>query len=451
MEDQIRETPADKWIANPVSRFMSKSTSGGVVLFLAAVFAIFMANSQWADAYMSFWDDNHIGFSFNDMVLNHSLKHWVNDGLMAIFFFVVGLELKRELTTGELSSPKKAMLPIIAAIGGMVVPALIYTVFNGGTDAAHGWGIPMATDIAFALGVLFLLGDKVPTSLKVFLTALAIADDLGAVMVIAVFYTSDLSMLNLGMGLGFFGLLILGNLIGIRNTLYYAIIGIGGVWLCFLLSGVHATIAAVLAAFAIPSTARVHESYFVSKLNALRDRFSKIDPDDKISNLTGDQMECVEDIRVLASDALPASIRLEHSMHNFVSFFVMPVFALANAAIPIHLGDGGLSAVTLGVAFGLLVGKVLGVAGLTGLLIKLKVVPMPKGMTYLNLLGLGFLAAIGFTMSLFVTELAFDINLHPEFPDQAKLGILIASGLGGIIGYILLSMCGKKTGVQEEA
>ncbi|MDR0194905.1 MAG: Na+/H+ antiporter NhaA, partial [Myroides sp.] len=156
MEDQIRETPADKWIANPVSRFMSKSTSGGVVLFLAAVFAIFMANSQWADAYMSFWDDNHIGFSFNDMVLNHSLKHWVNDGLMAIFFFVVGLELKRELTTGELSSPKKAMLPIIAAIGGMVVPALIYTVFNGGTDAAHGWGIPMATDIAFALGVLFL-------------------------------------------------------------------------------------------------------------------------------------------------------------------------------------------------------------------------------------------------------------------------------------------------------
>ncbi|OJR80615.1 Na+/H+ antiporter NhaA, partial [Escherichia coli] len=272
------------------SRFMSKSTSGGVVLFLAAVFAIFMANSQWADAYMSFWDDNHIGFSLNDMTLNHSLKHWVNDGLMAIFFFVVGLELKRELTTGELSSPKKAMLPIIAAIGGMAVPALVYIVFNGGTDAAHGWGIPMATDIAFALGVLYLLGDKVPTSLKVFLTALAIADDLGAVLVIAMFYTSDLSLANLGMGLGFFGLLVISNLVGIRNTIYYAIIGIGGVWLCFLLSGVHATIAAELAAFAIPSTARVHESYFVAKLNKLRDRFSKIDPDDKIPNLTGDQM-----------------------------------------------------------------------------------------------------------------------------------------------------------------
>lgn len=450
MEDQIKVTPADKWISNPMSRFMSKSTSGGMVLFVAAMFAIFMANSQWADAYVSFWDDTHIGFSLNDMVLNHSLKHWVNDGLMAIFFFVVGLELKRELTTGELSSPKKAMLPIIAAIGGMVVPALVYTFFNAGTDAAHGWGIPMATDIAFALGVLFLLGDKVPTSLKVFLTALAIADDLGAVLVIAVFYTNELSMLHLGMGLGFFGLLLLSNFIGVRNTVYYAVIGIGGVWLCFLLSGVHATIASVLVAFAIPSKAKVHESYFVAKLNKLRDRFSKIDPDDKVPHLTGEQMECVQDIKDLAAGALPPSIRLEHSMHTFVAFFVMPVFALANAAIPIHLGNGGLSAVTLGVAFGLLVGKVIGVAGLTGLLIKLKVVPMPNGMTYTNLLGLGFLAAIGFTMSLFVTELAFDVNLHPDFPDQAKLGILIASGLGGIIGYILLFVSGKKKGVQAE-
>lgn len=445
MENQIKVTPADKWITNPVSRFMSKSTSGGVVLFLAALIAIFMANSPWAAEYVNFWENNHIGFSFNESVLNHSLKEWVNDGLMSIFFFVVGLELKRELTTGELSSPKKAMLPIIAAIGGMAVPALVYLFFNGGTDAAHGWGIPMATDIAFALGVLFLLGDRVPTSLKVFLTALAIADDLGAVLVIAIFYTNDLSLMNLGMGLGFFGLLIISNLLGVRNTVYYAIIGIGGVWLSFLLSGVHATIAAVLAAFAIPSTAKVHEAYFVNKIDKLRERFRKIDPDDKIPNLTGEQMECVEGMQKVSTDALPPAIRLEHSMHNFVSFFVMPVFALANAAIPISLGGGsGLSAVTLGVAFGLLVGKVVGVAGLTGLLIKLKVVAMPKGMTYGNLIGLGFLASIGFTMSLFVTELAFDINLHPEFPDQAKLGILIASGLGGIIGYVLLSVLGKK-------
>lgn len=447
MEQNIKVTPAEKWITNPINRFVNKSTSGGIILFLAAVIAIFMANSPWAEQYMSFWDDNMIAIGFNDaFYLNHSLKEWVNDGLMAIFFFVVGLELKRELSTGELSSPKKAMLPIIAAIGGMVFPALMYAIFNAGTDASHGWGIPMATDIAFALGVLYLLGDKVPVSLKVFLTALAITDDLGAVMVIAIFYTSDLSLINLGLGLGFFGLLIISNLIGIKNTIYYAVVGIGGIWLAFLLSGVHATIAAVLAAFAIPSTARVNEGYFVHKMNELKNKFRAIDPKDKVANLTAEQMHIVEDMQKLSKDALPPSIRLEHSMHSFVSFIVMPIFALANAAIPISLGEGGaISYVTIGVALGLLVGKVIGVSGLTALLIKLKVVDKPEGMTYTNLLGIGFLAAIGFTMSLFVTELAFDINVHPEFPGQAKLGILIASGLGGIVGFILLNLSsGKK-------
>lgn len=446
MEQNIKITPAEKWITDPINRFIGKSTSGGMVLFLAAVVAIFMANSPWAEQYMNFWDDNMIAIGFNDaFYLNHSLKEWVNDGLMAIFFFVVGLELKRELSTGELSSPKKALLPIIAAIGGMVVPALIYASFNAGTDASHGWGIPMATDIAFALGVLYLLGDKVPLSLKVFLTALAITDDLGAVMVIAIFYTSDLSLLNLGLGLGFFGVLIISNLIGIKNTIYYAVIGIGGIWLAFLLSGVHATIAAVLAAFAIPSTARVNESYFSYKMNELRGRFKAIDPEDKLPNLTAEQMHIVEDMQKLSKDALPPSIRLEHSMHSFVSFIVMPVFALANAAIPISLGEGGaISYVTIGVALGLLVGKVIGVSGLTALMIKLKIVDKPEGMTYTNLFGVGFLAAIGFTMSLFVTELAFDVNLHPEFPGEAKLGILIASGLGGMIGFILLSMSSVK-------
>ncbi|WP_413512661.1 Na+/H+ antiporter NhaA [Myroides odoratus] len=444
MENNLKLTPADKWIVAPVNRFMQKSTSGGIILFLAALIAIFMANSVWADQYTAFWEGNHIAFSFNDFTLNHSLKHWVNDGLMAIFFFVVGLELKRELTTGELSSPKKAMLPIVAALGGMVVPATIYAIFNAGTDAAHGWGIPMATDIAFALGVLYLLGDKVPTSLKVFLTALAIADDLGAVMVIAIFYTEQLSLINLGIGLGFFGLLIISNLLGIRNTVYYAIIGIGGIWLAFMLSGVHATIAAVLAAFAIPSTAKIHEPFFRKKLDQLKNRFYSLDPVDKIPNLTGEQMDCIGDIQDLAKNSLPPAIRLEHSMHNFVAFLVMPIFALANAAIPINLGEGGgMSAVTLGVALGLLVGKVVGVFGLTALIIKMGVAKMPTGMTYKNLFGLGLLASIGFTMSLFVTELAFDVKLHPDFPGQAKLGILIASGLGGVLGFIVLSVVGK--------
>ena len=352
-----------------------------------------------------------------------SLHHWVNDGLMAIFFFVVGLELKRELSNGELASPKKAMLPIIAAIGGMVFPALIYTLFNGGTDAAHGWGIPMATDIAFALGVLYLLGNKVPLSLKIFLTALAIVDDLGAVMVIALFYASELNLLYLSIGIALFALLLICNRLGFKSPVFYAVIGIGGIWLAFLLSGVHATIAAVLAAFAIPANARINEQYFSFKMNELRQRFYEIDPTDKQTNLSGEQIHLVEEMRSLTKDALPPSQRLEHGMHSFVAFVVMPVFALCNAAIPISFA-GGISKVTIGVALGLLIGKVIGVFGLIALIIKLKWIPKPEGMTMTKLLGIGFLASIGFTMSLFVTELAFDENKHPEFPDQAKLGII---------------------------
>lgn len=434
-------TPAEKYVIQPVSRFISKSTTGGIVLFVAALVAIFFANSPWAEDYAHFWHQ-HVVIAFGDYKLDMTLHHWINDGLMAIFFFVVGLELKRELTNGELASPKKAALPIIAAIGGMAFPALIYLFFNGGTDAAHGWGIPMATDIAFALGVMYMLGDKVPTPLKVFLTALAIVDDLGAVLVIALFYTSQLNLTFLFIGITLFILLLIFNRLGFKNPLFYALIGIGGVWLAFLLSGVHATIAAVLAAFAIPANARVNERTFTKELVHLKEKFLSIDPDDKQPDLTDKQIHIVEDIRAVAKDAIPPSQRLEHGMHNLVTFFVMPVFALCNAAIPISFA-GGLSAVTLGVAFGLLIGKVIGVSVLSALLIKLKVVTAPKGTTMRKLFGVGFLAAIGFTMSLFITELAFDVKIHPEFPDQAKMGIILASVVGGIIGYLLLNTKSK--------
>lgn len=441
MEPELNLSPVDKYIVKPVNQFISKSTTGGMVLFVAAVVAIFFANSPWAEAYSSIWQ-HKIGVSFGDLELKMSLHHWVNDGLMAIFFFVVGLELKRELSNGELASPKKAMLPIIAAIGGMAFPALIYTLFNGGTDAAHGWGIPMATDIAFALGVLYLLGNKVPLSLKIFLTALAIVDDLGAVLVIAVFYTSELNLLYLSIGIALFVLLLLCNRLGFKSPVFYGVIGIGGIWLAFLLSGVHATIAAVLAAFAIPANARINESYFSFKMNELRSRFFAIDPKDRQPNLTGEQIHLVEEMRALTKDALPPSQRLEHGMHSFVAFVVMPVFALCNAAIPISF-SGGLSKVTIGVALGLLVGKVMGVFGLIALIIKLKWIPKPEGMTMTKLLGISFLASIGFTMSLFVTELAFDVNKHPEYPDQAKLGIIVASLIGGVIGFIILNRSKK--------
>ena len=436
MEPTLKLSPVDKYLMKPIHSFISKSTTGGIVLFIAALIAVFFANSPWAEAYSHIWH-HKIGVSFGAYELKMTLHHWINDGLMAIFFFVVGLELKRELTNGELASPKKAILPIIAAIGGMVFPAAIYLFFNGGTDASHGWGIPMATDIAFALGVMYLLGNRVPLSLKIFLTALAIVDDLGAVLVIAIFYTSDLNLLFLSLGIALFVLLIICNKLGFKSPLFYAVIGIGGIWLCFLLSGVHATIAAVLAAFAIPSTAKVNESFFSFKMDQLRQKFYNIDPTDKRKNLTEEQVSAIEEMNVLSKDALPVSHRLEHGMHAFVSFVVMPIFALCNAAIPINL-DSGISSVTLGVAVGLLLGKVLGVFGLVALIIKLKLVPKPDGMTMRNLLGVGFLASIGFTMSLFVTELAFDVNKHPEFPAEAKLGIIGASVIGGLIGYLIL-------------
>ncbi|MBA9075082.1 NhaA family Na+:H+ antiporter [Flavobacterium gossypii] len=436
MDDQLKATPAEKWIINPLNNFISKSTTGGIILFLAAVVAVFLANSPLKDWYHHIWE-HKIGLTINDeLYLNYTIHHWVNDGLMAIFFFVVGLELKREIIGGELSQPKKAMLPIVAAIGGMVFPALIYTLFNFGTDSAHGWGIPMATDIAFALGVLYLLGDRIPATLKIFLTALAIVDDLGAVLVIAFFYTAAINFIALGIGLGVLLFLFVCNRFGIRNILFYAIIGIAGVWLPFLLSGVHATIAAVLVAFVIPAGSRIDENLFISKIKTRLNQFKELDPTDS-PVLSEDQLHVLQDMRKLSKDAMSPLHRLEHGLHPFVSFIIMPVFALANAGVTFSSGiiESAASNVTLGVVFGLLAGKVIGVYGVSALLIKMKLASLPDGLTSKSLFGVGFLASIGFTMSLFVTNLAFH---NPEYELQAKLGIFAASLIGGILGYVLL-------------
>jgi len=436
MDDQLKATPAEKWIINPLNNFISKSTTGGIILFLAAVVAVFLANSPWKGWYHHIWE-HKIGLTINDeLYLNYTIHHWVNDGLMAIFFFVVGLELKREIIGGELSQPKKAMLPIVAAIGGMVFPALIYTLFNFGTDSAHGWGIPMATDIAFALGVLYLLGDRIPATLKIFLTALAIVDDLGAVLVIAFFYTASINFIALGIGLGVLLFLFVCSRFGIRNILFYAIIGIAGVWLPFLLSGVHATIAAVLVAFVIPAGSRIDENLFISKIKTRLNQFKELDPTDS-PVLSEDQLHVLQDMRKLSKDAMSPLHRLEHGLHPFVSFIIMPVFALANAGVTFSSGiiESAASNVTLGVVFGLLAGKVIGVYGVSALLIKMKLASLPDGLTSKSLFGVGFLASIGFTMSLFVTNLAFH---NPEYELQAKLGIFAASLIGGILGYVLL-------------
>jgi NhaA family Na+:H+ antiporter len=445
MGKTIKTTPVEKWITNPVNNFISKSTTGGIVLFASALVAIFLANSQWAEWYHHIWE-HKFGFSLDDnLYLNKTLHHWINDGLMAIFFFVVGLELKREIIGGELSNPKKAFLPIAAAAGGMFFPALIYIIFNNSGEAHAGWGIPMATDIAFALGVLYLLGDKIPVSLKIFLTALAIADDLGAVLVIAFFYTSNISMINLGIGLAFLLFLFLANRAGFRNPLFYGIVGIGGVWLFFLMSGVHATIAAVLLAFTIPADAKVDEDTYIDKINNYLDRFRKLDLN-KAPTLTEEQLHVLDEVQLTTTNAIPPLQRLEHNLHPFVTFIIMPIFALANAGVTFsdNIIAEATSNVALGVALGLMIGKVIGVVGVSMLLIKLKIADFPKNMNFRHLLGVGFLASIGFTMSLFVTNLAFT---HEEYILEAKIGIFIASLLSGIIGYIILS---KSTSAQTQ-
>lgn len=437
-----KKYPIDN-VTLPIQKFIQQEKSGGIVLGISVIIALLLANSPWSEEYFNFFS-HKFGFVFEGKTfLEYNLLHWINDGLMAIFFLVVGLELKKEIVGGELSNPRKALLPIVAAIGGMIVPALIYLSLNPIGEVHRGWAIPMATDIAFALGVLYLLGSKVPLSLKIFLTALAIVDDLGAVLVIAFFYTSEISVLNLLIGIGFVFVMYLGNKMGVRNILFYAIIGIIGVWTAFLLSGVHATIAAVLAAFTIPADVRIKEDSYIEKITNKLKKFKAVDPDDKIPVLTNEQLHILEEINTDTKQAMTPLQHLEHVMHPFVTFLIIPIFALANAGVSVSINPEELFStnVALGTALGLLVGKVIGVVGFTLLLIKLKIAPFPNGMNIKNLFGLGLLASIGFTMSLFVTSLAFTQDVHIT---QAKIGIFTASIIGGILGYWVLNKQAKK-------
>lgn len=429
--------PIDK-LTHPIQKFIQNEKAGGIVLGISVIIALILANSPLSEAYHHFFE-HKFGFQFDGKsYLEYSIHHWINDGLMAIFFFVVGLELKREIVGGELSNPRNALLPIGAAIGGMLVPAVIYLVLNPSGETQNGWGIPMATDIAFALGVLYLLGKKIPISLKIFLTALAIIDDLGAVLVIAFFYTSEISGLSLLIGLGFVLIMYIGNKMGIRNILFYAIIGIVGVWTAFLLSGVHATIAAVLAAFTIPADMKIKENIYISKIQNYLNKFKSIDPNDKIPTLTNEQLHLLDEVKKDTNRIIPPLQRLEHVMHPLVTFLIIPIFALANAGVSVAVDLDQLFStnIALGVALGLLIGKVVGIVFFTWILVKLKVAPFPKGMNIRNLFGLGLLASIGFTMSLFITSLAFTDQEHIT---QAKIGIFAASIIGGVLGYLVLN------------
>ena len=422
-------------IVRPFQDFAHKQSSGGVLLIAATAVALVWANSPWGDSYAALWHTK-LTVGVGDASISKDLTHWINDGLMAVFFFVVGLEIKREVLVGELSSARKAALPIAAALGGALVPALIYLAINAGTEGAAGWGIPMATDIAFALGVLALLGDKAPVALKVFLTALAIVDDIVAVFVIALFYTSGISWGALGVGGLFLLALIVANLIGVGRTLVYAVLGVG-LWLCFLLSGVHATIAGVLLALTVPAISFINPGAFLDRSRYVLDRFEEAGEKGENVLANEERQAALHALNHAAYKLEPPLHELEHALHPWVVFAIMPIFALANAGVQLGGGIVGAlaSPVALGVVAGLVVGKQIGVTLFAWLAVKSGVSELPEGIGWRHVYGAGWLAGIGFTMSLFITDLAFS---EGPLVDAAKVGILAASLVSGAVGWAIL-------------
>ncbi|GAA0893560.1 sodium/proton antiporter NhaA [Fulvivirga kasyanovii] len=433
---------------NSLNNLVKNQSASGIAIFLAVLVAMIWANSPFGEVYQNFIH-TEISLLVGEFALSESLLLWVNDGLMAIFFLQVGLELKREIIGGKLSSPKKAILPIGAAIGGMVVPAAIYLIFNFNAATEHGWGIPMATDIAFAIGVLSFFGDRVPIGLKVFLVALAIVDDLGAVLIIAIFYTSGISYIDLLHGVLFLLVLVGGNYIGVRKAWFYALIGIGGVWLAFFFSGVHPTIAGILTAFTIPGKVKIKEEDYLKNLQKLHLQFLEATPI-KGNFISEKQLSILEEIKQKSDDAETPLQKIEHHLAPIVGFFILPLFALVNTGIHIHgnLVEILSHPISLGIGFGLLVGKFTGILGVSWLLVKFKLAELQEGISWRHLSGVAMIAGIGFTMSLFITELAFQ---KEEYTFIAKLSILFASVLAGVIGAIILCLYGRTESTTKPA
>lgn len=428
-------------IATPFEQFLHAQTTTGFILMLMTVVALILANSPFADAYLHLFHTK-IDVFVGEYGVSKSIHHWINDGLMAIFFFIIGLEIKREILVGELSNIKVAILPIIAAIGGMALPALIYYTINLGDIGEAGWGIPMATDIAFAISALVLLGRRVSPSLVTFLVALAIVDDLGAVVVIALFYTQEIHMLPLLFAFISFLILVSFNRFGIHMILPYFIVGFI-MWLFMLESGIHATIAGVIAAMAIPSRPKYSPIDFTQ---SAKNRLEEYDnyPITTDYMMHEQQKAILQNIKDKIDAISSPSARLEHSLHLPVSLIVIPLFALANAGVSIDFSSAYetlLQPISLGVIAGLVFGKVFGIAGISYLAVKLGIAKLPDGSTMSQVFGVAFLGGIGFTMSIFIAELAFAGNSELIF--QAKIGILAASLFAGVFGFIWLKYIAK--------
>ena len=427
----MRPRPVD-FLLRPFQRFARLSSAGGIVLLFAAGVALVWANSPGREHYFAIAHAD-VGMRIEGLVLQKSLGHWINDGLMAVFFLLVGLEIKREVLAGELSTPGQAALPVLAAAGGMLVPAGLYALLNAGTAGARGFGIPMATDIAFALGVLTFLGKRIPLGLKVFLSALAIADDLGAILVIACFYSGPLSGSWLAVAAGFWALLWLLNWMQVRRLSPYLLLAFG-LWSGLLRSGVHATLAGVLLALTIPASAHLDSQRFATEARRLLAMLAPCGHDPRPTGRQ--QQEALHALEAACRQATSPLLALEHALQPAVTFLVMPVFAFVNAGVAFTaVGAAFTSSITQGIGLGLLAGKLLGVFGASWLAVRCGIARLPEGVTWRQILGASLLAGIGFTMSLFVASLAFG---EGEQMDQAKVGILIASTMAGLLGYAVL-------------
>lgn len=433
-------------IISPFEQFLQRTTAGGLVLMGTTVITLILANLPLGPALHHLWEEPlRFGIGSHQLVMN--IHHFVNDGLMALFFLLVGLELKRELLSGELSSLKDAALPVIAATGGMIVPAAIYHAINPGGSAAHGWGIPMATDIAFSVGILVLLAWRIPRNLIIFLTALAIADDLGAVLVIALFYTQTINLTALGLALLSIMILVVFNRAGIRHILPYGIAGVF-LWLALLKSGVHATIAGVILAFAIPARPAFTPEQFDGRLGELRYALHNESditdiPDDPLSN---QRMAMIaQNLEQAACNVQSPQQRMEYMLTPWVTFIVIPFFALVNADVnfsEIRFVESLHQPVTIGIIAGLVLGKFLGISSFSFIAVKLGLAKLPAGLKWRHILGVAWLGGIGFTMSIFIGQLAFIGT--PALTENAKLGILLGSLVSAIIGSSWLYLCTEK-------
>jgi len=428
-----------KALVTPFQKFVRIESFSGMLLFGATILALILANSPWAEDFHELWQFE-LGVSTSGFELIKPLILWINDGLMAIFFFLIGLEIKRELLIGELNSVKKASFPLFAAIGGMLIPVLFYLALNKNPESASAWGVPMATDIAFSLAILTLLGKRVPLGLKVFLTAFAIVDDLGAVLVIAVVYSESIKWSLIGIALVLLAILVFLSYRKIHAKALRLVFGII-IWYLFLKAGIHPTIAGVLLAFTVPIRQRIGIDTYYERLCEIVEDI-KVKDDGKPPLLTKDQIEGIDDLESWTEKVQSPLQQLEHRLHNWVAYLIMPLFAFSNAGVSFN-SDTQLDTFLGGViVISLVIGKLVGISFFSWLGIKLKLAELPEGVNFMQIMGTGLLAGVGFTMSIFVANLAFSGN--DLLLDSAKAGILAGSFIAGLAGYLVLRFANKK-------